>query len=120
MTAAISRRSSTRRWSLPDYDGFKARRREARKRGKYRGIGLSCMLEHAGGSPLEGALLTFPGDGTLVVNLNVQSTGQGHASVFPQLVAERLGIAARQGHAPARQFRAARFRVMPRSARVRR
>ncbi len=79
--------------ALADYDGIKARRREARKRGKYRGIGLSCMVEHAGGTPLEGALLTFPGDDTLVVNLNVQSTGQGHASVFPRLVAERLGIA---------------------------
>ncbi|MGO9699614.1 MAG: xanthine dehydrogenase family protein molybdopterin-binding subunit [Xanthobacteraceae bacterium] len=79
--------------ALADYDGIKARRREARKRGKYRGIGLSCMVEHAGGAPIEGALLTFPGDGTLVVNLNVQSTGQGHASVFPRLVAERLGIA---------------------------
>jgi aerobic carbon-monoxide dehydrogenase large subunit len=80
--------------ALADYDGFKARRREARRRGKYRGIGLSCMLEHSGGSPLEGAWLTFPGDGTLAVNLNVQSTGQGHASVFPRLIAERLGIAA--------------------------
>ncbi len=79
--------------ALADYDGIKARRREAKRRGKYRGIGLSCMVEHAGGSPLEGALLTFPGDGTLVVNLNVQSTGQSHASVFPRLVAERLGIA---------------------------
>ena len=79
--------------ALAGYDGIKARRREARRRGKYRGIGIACMLEHSGGSPLEGALLSFPGDGTLVVNLNVQSTGQGHASVFPRLVAERLGIA---------------------------
>ena len=93
MTAAISRRSSTRRWSLPNTTAS-ARRRDAKKRGKYRGIGLSCMLEHSGGSPIEGAWLTFPGDGTLTVNLNVQSTGQGHASVFPQLAAERLGIPA--------------------------
>src|SRR5271170_6834271 len=78
--------------ALADYDGIKARRRDAKRRGKYRGIGISCMLEHAGGSPIEGAWLTFPGDGTLTVNLNVQSTGQGHASVFPHLVAERLGI----------------------------
>jgi carbon-monoxide dehydrogenase large subunit len=80
--------------ALADYDGFRVRRRAAKKRGRYRGIGISCMLEHAGGTPLEGAWLTFPGDGTLVVNLNVQSTGQGHASVFPRLIAERLGIAA--------------------------
>ena len=78
--------------ALADYDGIKARRRDAKKRGRYRGIGVSCMLEHAGGSPIEGAWLTFPGNGTLTVNLNVQSTGQGHASVFPRLVAERLGI----------------------------
>jgi carbon-monoxide dehydrogenase large subunit len=77
---------------LADYDGIKARKREAKKRGKFRGIGISCMLEHAGGSPLEGAWLTFDAGGTLTVNLNVQSTGQGHASVFPRLVAERLGI----------------------------
>jgi aerobic carbon-monoxide dehydrogenase large subunit len=80
--------------ALAQHDGFTARRRQARKRGRYRGIGLSCMLEHSGGSPLEGASLTFSGDGTLTVNLNVQSTGQGHASVFPRLIAERLGIAA--------------------------
>ena len=79
--------------ALAGYDEFKARRREAKKRGKFRGIGISCMLEHAGGTPTEGALLTFPGDGTLCVNLNVQSTGQGHATVFIPLVAERLGIA---------------------------
>ncbi len=79
--------------ALADYAGFKTRRREAKARGKYRGIGISCMLEHAGVSPVEGALLTFPGDGTLTVALNVQSTGQGHASVFPRLVADRLGIA---------------------------
>ncbi len=79
--------------ALSGYDGIKARRREAKSRGKYRGIGLSCMLEHAGGTPLEGASLTFPGDGTLRINLNVQSTGQGHASVFTRLVADRLGLA---------------------------
>ncbi len=78
---------------LAGYAGIKARRREAKSRGKYRGIGISCMLEHAGGTPLEGAWLTFPGNGTLTLNLNVQSTGQGHASVFTRLVAGRLGLA---------------------------
>ena len=79
--------------ALADHDAFKARRHEARRRGKYRGIGISCMVEHAGATPIEGALLTFPGDGTVAVNLNVQATGQGHASVFSRLVAARLGLA---------------------------
>ncbi len=78
--------------ALAGYAGFKARKREAARRGKLRGIGISCMLEHAGGTPTEGALLAFPGDGTMSVGLNVQSTGQGHASIFPRLAAERLGL----------------------------
>src|SRR5258707_2121024 len=78
--------------ALGDYDGFKQRRRAAAKRGKYCGLGMSCMLEHAGGVPLEGTALTFPGGETLVLGLNLQSTGQGHASVFTPLLTERLGI----------------------------
>ena len=78
--------------SLADYDGFKQRRREAAKRGKYRGLGISCMLEHAGGFPIEGTALSFPGGERLMLGLNVQSTGQGHATVFNPLLAEQLGI----------------------------
>ena len=78
--------------ALAGYAGVKARKREAARRGKLRGIGISCMLEHAGGTPTEGALLAFPGDGTVTVGLNVQSTGQGHASIFPAWRAERLGL----------------------------
>jgi carbon-monoxide dehydrogenase large subunit len=79
-----------------DYAGFNKRRRESAKRGRWRGIGLSCFLEHSGGSPTEGALLSFPGGDIVCLGLNVQSTGQGHASVFPRLVAQRLGIAPEQ------------------------
>jgi aerobic carbon-monoxide dehydrogenase large subunit len=78
--------------ALAEYDGFRQRRRAAAKRGKYRGLGIACMLEHAGGAPLEGTALSFPGGETLVLGLNVQSTGQGHASAFNPLLAERLGI----------------------------
>ena len=81
---------------LSDYAQFKERRREAKKRGKLRGCGVSCMLEHAGGMPLEGTALSFPGGQSLVLGLNVQSTGQGHATVFPPMVAEHLGIAPEQ------------------------
>ena len=45
---------------LADYANFKRRRRDAQKHGKYRGLGISCMLEHAGGSPVETAMLAFP------------------------------------------------------------
>jgi carbon-monoxide dehydrogenase large subunit len=78
--------------ALADYKGFPARKRESKRRGKLRGIGISCFLEHSGGNPTEGASLAFPGGETLVLGMGVQNTGQGHATVFPRLVAERLGI----------------------------
>jgi len=85
---------------LADYDGFRGRRREAQRRGKYRGFGICCLLEHSGGAPIESAKLSFPGDGSLLLTLNVQNTGQGHATVFPRVIAQRLGIPADKiGHA---------------------
>jgi carbon-monoxide dehydrogenase large subunit len=80
--------------ALADYAGFAKRRREAAKRGKLRGIGISCLLEHAGGLAREGAGVTFPGDDTLTADFGVQSTGQGHATVYARLAAQRLGIPA--------------------------
>src|SRR5258707_9074236 len=79
-----------------DYAGYTKRRRESARRGRWRGIGISCFLEHSGGSPTEGALIAFPGGNVVSLGLHVQSTGQGHASVFPRLVAQRLGIAPEQ------------------------
>jgi len=78
--------------ALADFDNFNKRRRESAKRKKLRGIGVSCMLEHAGALPMEQASVSFPGDDTLILGCNVQSTGQGHQTVFPQLLAGKLGI----------------------------
>jgi carbon-monoxide dehydrogenase large subunit len=78
--------------ALADYKGFAKRKRESKRGGKLRGIGISCFLEHSGGNPTEGASLSFPGGETLVLGMGVQNTGQGHATVFPRLVADRLGI----------------------------
>jgi aerobic carbon-monoxide dehydrogenase large subunit len=77
---------------LSDYSNFNQRRRESVKRKRYRGIGISCMLEHAGAMPTEGAMLCFPGGDTIILGFNVQSTGQAHATVFGRLLAQRLGI----------------------------
>jgi carbon-monoxide dehydrogenase large subunit len=85
--------------ALADYDGFRQRKREAKKRGKLRGIGVCAVLEHSGGAPLEATQVSFPGGDRMMLTLNVQSTGQSHATIFPRIVAERLGIRAEQvGH----------------------
>jgi carbon-monoxide dehydrogenase large subunit len=80
-------------FALAAHGEFPKRRREAGKRGKLRGIGICCFLEHAGGMPTEGAGLAFPG-GIVELQLGSQSTGQAHASVFPRVVAQQLGIPA--------------------------
>ncbi len=77
---------------LADYASFNKRKREAARRKKYRGIGISCMLEHAGATPMEMASLAFPEGDKLIMGLNVQSTGQSHATVFGRLLANKLGI----------------------------
>ena len=68
-----------------------AARREARPLSRHRHLlhaGTFRRLAH------RKRLLAFPGDGTLQLRLNVQSTGQSHATVFPRVIAERLGIPA--------------------------
>jgi carbon-monoxide dehydrogenase large subunit len=79
---------------LADVAGFTARRRRSAAAGKRRGLGVSCFLEHAGGAPMEGAAISFPGDGTIALDLATGATGQGHATIFGRLVAERLGVPA--------------------------
>jgi carbon-monoxide dehydrogenase large subunit len=77
---------------MSDFKNFNKRRRESARRKKFRGIGISCMLEHSGALPTESAAISFPGDGRLVMAFNVQSTGQSHATVFGRLLAQKLGI----------------------------
>jgi carbon-monoxide dehydrogenase large subunit len=81
---------------LSEYADFPKRRREAERRKKLRGIGISCFLEHAGSAPNEQTALMFPGGERIVIGLNVQSTGQSHATIFPRLVADRIGINSNQ------------------------
>jgi len=77
---------------LSDYANFSKRKREAARRKKLRGIGISCMLEHSGATPMEQASVAFPGGEKLILGCNVQSTGQSHATVFGRLLADKLGI----------------------------
>lgn len=77
---------------LAAYRSFPERRKEAEQRGKRRGIGISCFLEHSGGIPTEGAAITFGAQRSLTLGLGLHATGQSHATVFSRLAAERLGI----------------------------
>src|SRR6185437_11849169 len=61
--------------ALADHAGFSKRRREAQKNGKRLGFGISCLLEHSGGTPTESAAIRFTDEGGLMVVLGVHSTG---------------------------------------------
>ncbi len=77
---------------LADVDGFAARRKEARKRGKLRGLGVSNTIERAGAPSYEGAEIRFDRSGTVTLFCGAINQGQGHETVFKQILVDRLGL----------------------------
>jgi carbon-monoxide dehydrogenase large subunit len=77
---------------LGDVAGFETRRAEARKRGKLRGLGLSNTIERAAGAGFEGAEIRFDRGGTVTLFAGSVTQGQGHETIFKQLVCDRLGL----------------------------
>jgi len=75
-----------------DVEGFAARCAESAKRGKLRGLGLGPYVEGTGGVPQEFAEVRVLPTGVIEVPMGSQSQGQGHETVFAQVVAERLGV----------------------------
>jgi carbon-monoxide dehydrogenase large subunit len=75
-----------------DWDGFKARKREARKRGKLRGIGVGSYLEVTAPPNKEMGGIRFEADGTVTIITGTLDYGQGHASPFAQVLSYKLGI----------------------------
>jgi len=78
--------------ALADWSGFEMRRREARQRGRYRGIGLGNYIEIATGAPRERAQITVRPEGLVDVVIGTLSAGQGHETSFGQLIVEWLGM----------------------------
>ena len=72
--------------------GFESRRAEAARRGLCRGIGLANYIEVTSGIPRERAELKICADGCVELVVGTMSSGQGHETSFPQLVADWLQI----------------------------
>ncbi|MDB5594755.1 MAG: carbon monoxide dehydrogenase [Hyphomicrobiales bacterium] len=75
-----------------DWKGFEARRAESAKQGKLRGIGLGNFVEAAGGRPTEEMRIRMEADGKATVFAGTHSHGQGHETVYAQLVEDFLGV----------------------------
>ena len=72
--------------------GFEARRAEARGQGKLRGLGISNTIERAAAAGMERAQVRFDPTGTVTLIVGTMSQGQGHETVYKQILCERLGL----------------------------
>ena len=90
---------------LAEYDGFEARREEAKGRGRLRGIGIAGYIEACGVAPsnvagiigaraglFEAAQVRVHPTGSVTVYTGSHSHGQGHETTFAQIVSDQLGI----------------------------
>ncbi|WP_395712920.1 xanthine dehydrogenase family protein molybdopterin-binding subunit [Reyranella sp.] len=74
-----------------DEPGFAARRAASEARGRRRGLGLACHLHGTGGIADEHVVVQV-GPDRLVAAVGTQSQGQGHETVFAQILAASLGV----------------------------
>ncbi|HTT79369.1 MAG TPA: xanthine dehydrogenase family protein molybdopterin-binding subunit [Stellaceae bacterium] len=78
--------------ALADWAGFPMRRAAAKRRGRWRGIGVANYVEITSGAPRERAEVTVSPAGRVELVMGTMSSGQGHETSFAQLVAEWLGV----------------------------
>ncbi len=76
-----------------DWQGFERRLARSRDDGRLRGIGIATYIEACGNNGPDTARVRLDDDGGVTVLTGTQSTGQGHATAFAQIVADHLGLA---------------------------
>src|SRR2546427_1598594 len=77
---------------LSDYEKLIRYRDESRKRGALVGVGLSTFVEPSGGVGFESGTVRVERTGEITVLTGSSSHGQGHETVFAQIVAEKMGV----------------------------
>jgi carbon-monoxide dehydrogenase large subunit len=75
-----------------DYAGFPARKAEARRQGRFIGIGLASFVEGTGMGPFEGATVRVQATGRITLITGASPQGQGHKTTFAQICAEQLNV----------------------------
>ncbi len=90
--------------AMMDYDALRADQAEARKQGKYRGIGIASFIELTNPSPFmygiggarisaqDGCTVRMDPDGSIVALSGVTEQGQGTEAMLSQVVAEGVGV----------------------------
>jgi aerobic carbon-monoxide dehydrogenase large subunit len=82
----------TRAQEMSNWKNFAERLRHSRSSGRLRGIGIATYVEACGNNGPDKAHIRLDQDGGVTVLSGTQSTGQGHATAYAQIVADRLGL----------------------------
>jgi carbon-monoxide dehydrogenase large subunit len=77
---------------VADAEGFAARREEAERSGRLRGLGFATYIEACAFPGHEPATITLDTDGTATLFIGTQSNGQGHATAYAQFIGQHLGL----------------------------
>jgi carbon-monoxide dehydrogenase large subunit len=78
---------------LADWDGFGARKREAKKRGRLYGRGLTSYIEWTGGrAHNEKVSLHATAQGRVILHSGTMAMGQGLQTTYTQMIADTLGL----------------------------
>ena len=79
---------------LSRWDEFGKRREESKQRGKLRGIACSMFVEPAGagGGPKEEVDIRFGASGEASIHALCGPSGQGHETVYPEVMAQITGV----------------------------
>ncbi|MCZ6875755.1 MAG: xanthine dehydrogenase family protein molybdopterin-binding subunit [bacterium] len=78
---------------LSDYENLMRDRDAARSRGDLVGVGVSTFVEPSGGAGFESATVRVERTGEITVLTGSSSHGQGHETVFAQIVADKMRVA---------------------------
>jgi carbon-monoxide dehydrogenase large subunit len=83
---------------MADVAGFERRRKDARKRDRLRGIGMSNTIERAAAQGFEGAEIRFDRSGAVTLFSGSINHGQGHETIYKQIVCDHLGLDPNEVH----------------------
>jgi carbon-monoxide dehydrogenase large subunit len=87
-----------RAMEIANWKEFPKRAKAAKKQGLVRGIGFACYVEVCGTMGEERADVRLDPNGDVTVLIGTQSSGQGHATAYAQIIADQFGIPPERVH----------------------
>ena len=77
---------------MSNYSEFAKRQKQSISQGKLRGIGIANPIERAASPAPDFAEIRFSTDGSATILMGTKSQGQGHETIYKQIIGDRLGL----------------------------